>query len=121
MNMRKYFLITTLLCTAAFASCGGGDDDKTPAGSISVACQPETISAQAGGGAFSISVSTTGKEWGAYTNADWIKVDAQNTTSQQGTMTVTVAAKGGSVTLDYYDNEDLEALTEQLCGGPLED
>ena len=36
-------------------------------------------------------------------------------------VTVSPAKKGGSVTLDYYDNEDLEALTKLLCGGLPED
>ncbi len=36
-------------------------------------------------------------------------------------VTVLEKEKGGSITLDYYDNEDLEALTELLCGGPVEE
>ena len=105
MNMRKYCILISLLCTAAFASCGGGDDDKTPTGSVSLACQPESLSAPAEGGVYTVSVSTTGKEWGAYTDADWMKVSTQGTTSQQGTVTVTVTAnpttevRSSSVTL----------------------
>ncbi len=102
--MRKYFFLITLFCTATFASCGGSDDNETPT-AISISSQPESISAPAAGGTYTVSVSTTGKEWGVYADADWIKTDANNTLAQQGAVTVVIApnpmtdARSGAITL----------------------
>ncbi len=81
-----------MIGTAAFASCGGGDDNDKPAPQVTISSQPESLSAGADGGTFSINVSTTGKEWGAYSNEDWIEVSNRGTTSASGTIEVNVKA-----------------------------
>ncbi len=89
--MRKYLFFLAMLGTAAFASCGGGDDDNSaPAPQVTISCQPENLSAGAEGGIFTINVSTTGKEWSAYSNQDWIEVSNKGTTSASGTIEVNV-------------------------------
>ena len=90
--MRKYLFFLAMIGTAAFASCGGGDDNDKPTPQVTISSQPESLSAGADGGTFAISVSTTGKEWGAYSNEDWIEVSNRGTTSASGTVEVTIKA-----------------------------
>ena len=102
----KRFMFNTFLLSLAVAlwGCGGSDnDDPQPTTSITVS--QESISVPDAGGTYSISVTTTGKEWNAYTNQDFITVDAKNTVAQSGTLTVTVpanpttSARTGTVTI----------------------
>ncbi|MBR7011380.1 MAG: family 16 glycosylhydrolase [Muribaculaceae bacterium] len=90
--MRKFMLYTLLLSlTAVLWGCGGdGKDEPTPAVSITVS--QESIDIPASGGTYTINVTTTGKEWGAYTDKDFVVIDTKNTTSQAGSMTITVGA-----------------------------
>ena len=90
--MRKYLFFLAMVGTAAFASCGGGDDNDKPTPQVTISSQPESLSAGADGGTFTINVSTTGKEWGSYSNQDWMEVSNRGTTSASGTIEVTVKA-----------------------------
>ncbi|MBP5387126.1 MAG: family 16 glycosylhydrolase [Prevotella sp.] len=90
--MRKYLFFFAMIGTAAFASCGGDDNNDKPAPQVTISSQPENLSAGADGGTFTINVSTTGKEWGAYSNQDWIEVSNKGTTSANGTIEVNVKA-----------------------------
>ena len=86
-------LCTLLLSlTVALWGCGGdGKDEPKPAVTITVS--QESISVPAGGGEYTVNVTITGKEWGAYTNnQDFISFDTKNTLSQSGSVTITVAA-----------------------------
>ena len=86
-------LCTLLLSlTVALWGCGGdGKDEPKPAVTITVS--QESISVPAGGGEYTVNVTITGKEWGAYTNnQDFITFDTKNTLSQSGSVTITVAA-----------------------------
>ena len=99
-------LIYNLLFTiaAVLTGCGGGDDDSTPA-AITITASPEQVEAPAAGGSYTVSVSTTGKEWGAYADGEFIKLSTDGTLSQKGSITVTVAEnpfteeRTGSVTI----------------------
>lgn len=52
---------------------------------------------------------------------DYAAVLGEKITRSMGRrVTVTPGKKGGSVTIDYYDNEDLEELILQLCGEAVE-
>ena len=89
----KRFMLNTFLLSLAVAlwGCGGSDnDDPQPTTSITVS--QESISVPVAGGTYTISVTTTGKEWNAYADQDFISVDAKNTVAQSGTLTVTVPA-----------------------------
>ena len=100
-------MLHTLLLSLAAAllwGCGGdGKDEPQPAVTINVS--QENIAVPADGGTCDITVTTTGKEWGAYIEQDFIKLDAKNTMSKSGVVTVTVAAnpiteaRTGSVTI----------------------
>ena len=96
-------LYTLLLSfTAVLWGCGGdGKDEPTPAVTINVS--QESIALPANGGTVDITVTTTGKEWGAYTEQDFIKIDAKNTMSTSGVVTVTAnpltVPRTGSVTI----------------------
>ena len=90
--MRKYLFFLAMVGTAAFASCGGDDNDDKPVTQITISSQPESLSAGAEGGTFTINVSTTGKEWSSYSNEDWIEVVNKGTTSASGIAEVTVKA-----------------------------
>ena len=75
--MKRYMFNTLLLAlTAVFTGCGGGSDDPQPA-APTITVSQETISAPAEGGSYTINVTTTGKEWGVYTDGDFVKATAQ--------------------------------------------
>ncbi len=75
--MKRYMFNTLLLAlTAVFTGCGGGSDDPQPA-TPTITVSQETISAPAEGGSYTINVTTTGKEWGVYTDGDFVKATAQ--------------------------------------------
>ena len=86
-------LINSILLSlaVAFSGCGGSGDDPKPA-EVVLTVSPESISAPAEGGTFTVSVSTTGTEWGVAMGEDFFTVKAQNTAAQAGTLTITVPA-----------------------------
>ena len=92
--MKKLMLNTLLLSLAvALTGCGGSDDNDDPQpAAISITVSQESITAPADGGSYTVNVTTTGKEWGAYADQDFITVDTKNTVAQSGTLTVTVPA-----------------------------
>ena len=96
-----YSLLLTL--AVALWGCGGSGNDEPAA--VSVTVSQESISVPADGGTYTINVTTTGKEWGAYTEQDYITIDTHNTLSQSGSVTITVAAnpmtdaRSGGVTI----------------------
>ena len=98
-KMKRLMLNTLLLSLAvALSGCGGSDsDDPQPAG-VTITASQESINAPAEGGSYSVTITTTGKEWGAYADADFINVDARNTTSGQGSITVTVKENPATTT-----------------------
>ena len=89
----KRLMFNTLLLSLAVAlwGCGGSDDDLQPA-AVTITVSQEVISIPAEGGLYNVNIATTGKEWGAYADADFIMVETKNTASQAGTLTVTVNA-----------------------------
>ena len=90
----KRLMFHTLLfafAVALFGGCGGSGDEPQPA-TVSITVSQDNIAVPATGGTYSISVTTTGKEWGAYADKDFITLDAKNTTSQSGSLTIIVAA-----------------------------
>ena len=90
--MKRNMLNTLLLSLAvALTGCGGSDDNDDPQpAAVNITVSQESIDIPAEGGNYNISVTTTGKEWGAYAEADFIGIDTRNTTSQTGTLTVSV-------------------------------
>ena len=94
-----------LSLTVALWGCGGDGKDEPKPSTVTITVSQENISVPAAGGTYSINVTTTGKEWGAYADQEFITIDAKNTTSQSGTMTVTVDAnpttdaRSGNVTI----------------------
>ena len=100
-------MLSTLLLslTVALWGCGGDGKDEPQPAAVTITVSQDNIAVPASGGTYTISVTTTGKEWGAYTDKDFIVIDAQNTMSQSGSITVTVAAnpltdpRSGAVTI----------------------
>ena len=88
---KTFFLFCTIFSLFSIVACGGSGDDSEPSAAITISASPETIAAPANGGTYSISVSTTGKEWGAYGDNDWITLVSSGTTSASGTVRVTIA------------------------------
>ena len=95
-----------LSLAVALTGCGGSDDNDDPQpAAVTITVSQESIAAPADGGNYTINVSTTGKEWGAYTDQDFITFDTKNTVAQSGTLTVTVpanpttSARTGTVTV----------------------
>ncbi len=74
--MKRYMFNTLLLSlTVALMGCGGGSDDSTPA-VPTITVSQESISAPADGGSYTINVTTTGDQWGAYAEGDFVKATA---------------------------------------------
>ena len=103
--MKRMFLFSSIITLAvAFTGCGGDDNDPVD-NTMTITVSQESIAAPADGGNYTINVSTTGKEWGAYSDQDFITVDTKNTVAQSGTLTVTVpanpttSARTGTVTV----------------------
>ena len=98
-----YTLLLTL--TVALWGCGGDGKDEPQTSKVNTTVSQDNINVPATGGTYSINVTTTGKEWGAYVDQDFITLDAKNTTSQSGTLTVivpsnpTTDARTGTVTI----------------------
>jgi beta-glucanase (GH16 family) len=91
--MKRFMLSTLLLSlTVALWGCGGDGKDEPQPSKVSITVSQEEINAPATGGTYSINVTTTGKEWGAYAEGDFININTQNTTSPSGTATITIAA-----------------------------
>ena len=93
--MKKYMIHTMLMSLAvAFMSCEGDKytmyGPEAPNASITVS--QEAISAPADGGSYTVDVSTSAAEWGAYADADYIAVNAQNSNSQKGTLSISLPA-----------------------------
>ena len=89
--MKRFMLNTFLLSLAvALMGCGGSDDPTDP--KVTITASQQEINAPAEGGTYTITVNTTGKEWGAYADNDFVTVQVQGVTSQQGTATITVSA-----------------------------
>ena len=88
----------------ALMGCGAGEDDPKPI-EVVLTVSPETISASAEGGTYTVNVSTTGKEWGTAMSENFFTVKSQNTAAQAGTLTITVPAnpvaeaRSGAVTV----------------------
>ena len=87
-NLMLYSFLLTL--AVALWGCGGSDNDDPQPAAVTITASQQSISAPAEGGTYTVNVTTTGKEWGAYADADFISVETKNATSQQGSVTVTV-------------------------------
>lgn len=89
--MKRFMLYTFLLTLAVVLwGCGGSSDDDSTVVTVSLTASPETVNAPAAAGTYTISVNTTGQEWGAYAEGDFFSYTTQNTTSQKGTLTVKI-------------------------------
>ena len=103
----KRFMLNTFLFSLAVAlwGCGGSDNDDPQPAAVSITLSQTNVTAPAEGGRYTINVTTTGKEWGAYADQEFITVETKNTVAQTGTMTVTVpanpttSARTGTVTV----------------------
>ncbi len=87
-------MLNTLLLTlaVAFTGCGGSSDDAPTPTMPAITLSTEAISAPAEGGTYTVTVTTTGSEWGTGEVSDFLTVATQNTASQTGTLTITVPA-----------------------------
>jgi len=86
-------MLNTFLFSLAVALMGcGGSDDDSKSETVTITASQESINVPAEGGSYSVSINTTGKEWGAYTEANFITIETSNSASQTGTVTINVAA-----------------------------
>ena len=99
------FISNVILSLAvALTGCGGSGDESLPA-EVILNVSPETITAPAEGGVYTVNVTTTGKEWGVAMGEDFFTVKSQNTATQAGSLTITVPtnpvaqARMGNVTV----------------------
>ena len=120
----KRFMLNTFLLTLAVAlwGCGGSDNDDTlPAPNVSITVSQTSITAPASGGTYTVNVTTTGKEWGAYADKDFIKLDMKNSAAQSGTLTVSVpanpttSARTGTVTVISGQARQTISVTQEAA------
>ena len=112
--MKRYMFNTLLLSLAvALWGCGGGDSNDTQPPAATITVSQNSISVPASGNTYTITVTTTGKEWGAYSDKDFITLDTKNTAAQSGTLTVTVPAN------PYTEARTGSALCQELHARPL--
>ena len=118
-------LISNLLLSlaVAFSGCGGSGDDPKPA-EVVLTVSPETVSAPAEGGTYTVNVATTGQEWGVAMGEDFFTVKTQNTAAQAGTLTVTVPAnpvaeaRSGAVTIMSGSARKTVTVTQSAAEKP---
>lgn len=104
--MKKIILFSlVLLASLIQTSCGDDSNDVPQQTDITISCNPSEITASVTGSTHTINVSCSGKEWSAYSDDAWIGVAVSGSTSQTGTITLTVQANNsgadrfGSVTV----------------------
>lgn len=97
---KKMTLLAILWPLFALTACSSGDDDgdgNTPNSSdITITVSPETINVPANGGTYHVTVKTTGLEWGAYPDSEWIKTSVIGSNTSQGNVTVTIGANSAA-------------------------
>ena len=118
--MKRYMFNTLLLSlTVALMGCGGGSDDSTPA-VPTITVSPESISAPADGGSYTINVTTTGDQWGAYAEGDFVKATANyssnsvaitvaqnpNTTERTGSVVIMSGTARKSIAINQAAQEN---------------
>jgi len=122
----KRFMLNTFLLSLAVAlwGCGGSDNDEPQPSTVSITTSAETVSVPADGGTYTVSVTTTGKEWGAYTDASFLTLTTQNTASQSGSLTITVPAnpdteaRTGAVTIMSSTARKTVTVTQAAAATP---
>ena len=88
-------ILAILWSLFAITACGGSDDggsgSSTPS-TITITVSPESISSPATGGSYTVNVNTTGVEWGAYPDSEWIKTTVTGSNTSKGSVSVTISA-----------------------------
>lgn len=101
--MKKMFIYSILMaCSGMFASCDS-DTYNMPgeaAPNATITVNQESIAVSDEGGVYTLQVQTSGADWNAYSNNDWISVTTENTAAQSGTVTVTVPENGVAKVLE---------------------
>ena len=93
-------LLAILWPLLSLTACGGSDDDgggTTPPAPITISVSPESISSPATGGSYTVNVTTTGVEWGAYPDDEWIKTTVTGSNTSKGCILVTIGANAGTI------------------------
>ena len=128
--MKKMLLYSFLMSAALVAASCEGDKYNMPeeaAPNATITVDAETISAPAEGNTYTVNVSTTGVEWGAYADASFITVSAKNSAAQTGTLSVTVPAnpeteaRTGSVTIMSGTARKVITVTQAAAEEPAYD
>ena len=99
--MNKKMIIYSLLiaCGCLLTACDG-DHYNMPeqaASNATITTTSKGLQAPYEGMTTSFVASTTGNEWGAYSNESWIKVSTENSNTKEGTVFVTVAENPNTV------------------------
>lgn len=91
MKITRY-IFSLLLCTTCcytLAACGDKEKEEVTQ-SVSITCTPTSLAFPAEGGSQTVTVQSS-REFSAFADADWIKVDPQSGLSGKSTVTVTCA------------------------------
>ena len=97
--MNKMLIYSFLMAGWALMASCEGDKYNMPevaAPNATITVDAETIAVPVDGDTYTVNVSTTGVEWGAYTDASFITVGTDNSAAQTGTLSITVPANPGT-------------------------
>ena len=90
--MKTSNLLLLFFLFLSLTACGGNGGGDNNVATSALTASPSSIDCEAGGGTFSIAVADAPKEWRAYSEDNWIKVNSTGTTSKSGSVSVTVEA-----------------------------
>lgn len=94
--MKKLMFHTIALSlVVALTSCGGDvyeNNAPVSVGNTTINVGQEKIDVSSEGGAYTVSVSTTGVEWGAYSDVKFISTTAESSNTSSGNLTINVEA-----------------------------
>ena len=111
-----------LSLAVALTGCGGDDNDDPQPAAVTISVSQQSINVPADGGTYTINVTTTGKEWGAFVDQNFITIETKNTVAQSGTITVevpanpTTSARTGTVTIMSGVARETIAVSQEAAG-----
>ena len=91
--MKKSMIYSFLMiCGITLAGCSTDkyNEPESHAPNATISPSIQAVNAPEDGETVTINVTTTAKEWNAYTNDSWIKVSATNTNTSSGIITATI-------------------------------
>lgn len=96
--MKKFslFLLMAVFAISAY-SCGGDDDASSVSDNVTITLSKEKFDVPSSECSLTVDVTCSGREWTAFSDADWVKVQVVGSTSAKGHLSLSVTANTTSV------------------------